>query len=77
MTPVAGVAAEGDRRRTLEALRDRLAEELDATASPRDIASLSKRLEDVLVQIDDLADPVEEEDDLAALLYLPGDAVAG
>lgn len=39
------------RREGLEALRDRLAEELDQCESSRDVAALSSRLADVLEQV--------------------------
>jgi hypothetical protein len=45
-------ATSGDRLATLRALRDRLAEEIDASKSARDIASLSKQMTEVLEQID-------------------------
>jgi hypothetical protein len=43
-----------DRLRTLERLRDRIAEQIDVTPSARDLALLSTRLESVLGQIDEL-----------------------
>jgi len=68
---LADVASSGDRLKTLQALRDRLAEEIDRTASARDVAALSARLTDVLEQIAEL-DTDEKEDDLAQLIALPG-----
>lgn len=53
--------ATGERLRALEALRDRLASDLDACASARDVASLSQRLMDVLKQIDELGGGVQAE----------------
>ena len=50
--PLAGVAATGDRRATLEALRDLLAAAIDDTESGRDLAALALRLTDVLNEID-------------------------
>lgn len=47
-----------DRRAALIALRDKLAETLDAKDSARDIASNSKRLMEVLAELDAL--PPEE-----------------
>jgi hypothetical protein len=52
--PLAGVAATGDRRATLEALRDLLAAAIDDTESGRDLAALALRLTDVLNEIDKL-----------------------
>lgn len=75
MSELADVAARGDRLETLRALRDRLAREIDLTASARDVAALSNRLTDVLQQIEDLThDDEEERDDFADLLALPGGA---
>jgi hypothetical protein len=50
---------ETGRLATLKALRDRLASDLDLCASARDVASLSQRLMDVLVQIDELGGGVK------------------
>lgn len=50
-------AHEGNRRATLEHLRDVLAEQIDNCESARDVAALSNRLTDVLAQIDELAAP--------------------
>ena len=50
----------GDRRASLIALRDAVAETIDAKDSARDIAALSKRLMEVMAEIDSAeADPVE------------------
>lgn len=69
---LARVASAGDRLKTLEALRDRIAEEIDRTRSARDVAALSRQLTDVLAQIEEINPATEEEDDLAALIALPG-----
>lgn len=54
-TPLQDAAKDGARRKVLEALRLRVAEELDdAGLSPRDLASLSKRLMELQDQIDAL-----------------------
>ena len=55
-----------NRRKALEALRDRLAEAIDGTDSGRDIAALSKRLMEVMAQIDALPDPQAEADPVEA-----------
>ena len=47
----------GDRRTALVALRDAVAETIDAKDSARDIAALSKRLMEVMAEIDALPDP--------------------
>jgi len=45
-------ATSGVRLSVLVALRDRLAADLDACGSARDVAALSQRLMDVLVQVE-------------------------
>ena len=50
----------GDRRKSLEALRDHVAAELDACDSSRDTAALSRTLMDVLKQLDELGAPADE-----------------
>jgi hypothetical protein len=54
MAVIAKAAESGDRLETLIALRDRLAVDLDACQSARDVAALSQRLMDVLEQVDTL-----------------------
>ncbi|WP_166140837.1 hypothetical protein [Nocardioides ochotonae] len=56
----------------LIALRDRLAAQIDETASARDVAALSRQLTEVMHQIDDLTPKEDAADDLAALI--PGPA---
>ena len=51
--PLLPVAAGGDYLATLEALRDRVAAQIDATDSARDVAALSQRLLDVPAAIED------------------------
>jgi len=50
-------AASNDRRETLIALRDKLARTIDECESGRDIAALSKRLMEVMAELDALPDP--------------------
>lgn len=70
---LAATAANGDRLATLEALRDRLATEIDTCDSKRDVAALSQRLMDVLAQIEMLRKPSEEKvTPLAEVLRLAG-----
>lgn len=52
---------DGDNRGLLEALRDRLAREIDGCESARDISSLSKQLLDVVTKLGGL-EPVEKQD---------------
>ena len=47
----------GDSLASLQALRDRLAAQLDATSSARDVAALSRQLTDVLARIESFAGP--------------------
>ena len=49
---IAAAAASGNHLAALQALRDRLAGDLDDCNSARDVAALSQRLMDVLGQID-------------------------
>ena len=56
----------GDRRASLVALRDAVAETIDAKDSARDIAALSKRLMEVMAEIDSLPDPEAEADPVEA-----------
>ena len=55
----------GDRRRTLIALRDRIAATIDSCESGRDMAALSKRLMEVMDEIDSMPSEVEEDTPLA------------
>lgn len=55
----------GDRRRTLIALRDRIAETIDSCESGRDMAALSKRLMEVMDEIDSMPSEVEEDTPIA------------
>jgi hypothetical protein len=56
-----------DRRRTLERLRDRLAEQLDVIESSRDVCALGRQLQAVLNELDDLPEsrPVSKADEIA------------
>lgn len=51
----------GDRRTALVQLRNSLAETIDDTESGRDIAALSKRLMEVMSEIESLPDPSAEK----------------
>lgn len=57
MTKLHDAVASNDRRDTLIALRDTIAETIDGCDSGRDIAALSKRLMEVIAEIDALPDP--------------------
>lgn len=56
---IAAAATTGERVKALQALRDRLAADLDECGSARDVAALSQRLMDVLEQIDQLGGGVK------------------
>jgi len=49
---LAKTAATGNYIKTLEATRNKIAEALESTTSARDIASLSKRLTDIMWSIE-------------------------
>lgn len=61
------VVSSGDRRASLEAIRDRIAEELVA-ADGRDVAPLAKELRAVIAEIDGMGNErtVSKVDELAA-----------
>lgn len=52
MADIVEAAKSGDHRETLTALRDRLAESIAGCDSNRDLAALSKRLMDVLNELE-------------------------
>ena len=55
---VSKAVASGDRRQALVALRDRLAADIDDTDTlPRDRAAITKQLQSVLSEIEDLPEP--------------------
>lgn len=49
----------GDRRATLMALRDKIAETIENCDSGRDMAANSKRLMEVMSELDNMPDPNE------------------
>ena len=57
MTNLIDAAKSGDKRATLIALRDKLAETIQNCESGRDMASNSKRLMEVMAEIEALPDP--------------------
>ena len=59
MATLAQAAKKNSRRETLVALRDKLAVSIDSCESGRDIAALSKRLMEVMGELDSLPDPNE------------------
>lgn len=57
MARLLDAAKSGDKRKTLIALRDKLAETIDNCESGRDMAANSKRLMEVMAEIEALPDP--------------------
>lgn len=51
-------AKSGDKRATLIALRDKLAETIENCESGRDMAANSKRLMEVMAELESLPDPI-------------------
>lgn len=56
MPRLSEAASSGNRRATLEALRDKLAASVESCDSGRDTAALSKRLMEVMAEIDAIPD---------------------
>lgn len=61
MMDLINAAKSGDKRATLIALRDKLAETIQNCDSGRDMASNSKRLMEVMAEIESLPDPKEKK----------------
>jgi len=64
---LADAAASGDRIAALQALRDKIAQELDACESSRDTAALAGRLQSVLAELSEIAPPMSDETPLDVL----------
>lgn len=60
MADLVEAARNGDRRKTLEALRDKLAASIQDCESGRDVAALSKRLMEVMAELDGMPQPKAE-----------------
>lgn len=60
MADLVSAAQSGNRRETLEALRDKIAKSIQGCESGRDVAALSKRLMEVMNEIDSLPKPKAE-----------------
>ena len=71
MANLMDAAMSGDRRRTLEALRDKIAASIQDCESGRDVAALSKRLMEVMGELDALPAP-SGDDCLAELQEMYG-----
>ena len=61
MTNLVEAAKSGDKRATLMALRDKIAETIDNCESGRDMAANSKRLMEVMAELEALPDPKEKK----------------
>lgn len=61
MNDLITAAKSGDKRATLIALRDKLAETIQNCDSGRDMASNSKRLMEVMAEIEALPEPEKEK----------------
>ena len=61
MTNLVDAAKSGDKRATLIALRDKLAETIQNCESGRDMASNSKRLMEVMAEIEALPDESQKK----------------
>ena len=61
MTDLINAAKSGDKRATLEALRDILAKTIQECDSGRDMASTTKRLLDVMAELEALPDPNQKK----------------
>jgi len=62
-------AASGDKKSTLIALRDAIARTIQNCESGRDMASLSKRLMEIMDELDKIAeDETDETDEFGAVL---------
>ena len=57
MTNLVDAAKSGDKRATLIALRDKLAQTIQECDSGRDMASNSKRLMEVMAELETMPDP--------------------
>ena len=60
MADLVSAARSGDRRQTLEALRDKIAASIQDCESGRDVAALSKRLMEVMGELDALPKPKKD-----------------
>lgn len=61
MANLIDAAKSGDKRATLIALRDKLAETIENCESGRDMAANSKRLMEVMAELETMPDPSEKK----------------
>lgn len=69
-------AAKRSQRTLLEALRNKIAKEIDEGVPARDLASLSKRLLEINQELDAL-EKVEDGDDVTVAAEMPDEAWGG
>lgn len=62
MASLTEAAKSGDKRATLIALRDILASTIESCESGRDMASNTKRLMEVIAELETMPDPVEKKE---------------
>jgi hypothetical protein len=62
VTDLVGAAQSGDKRQTLIALRDILAATIQNCESGRDMASNTKRLMEVMAELEQLPDPAAKKE---------------
>ena len=62
MAGFADTIKRGDRRASLEAIRDEIAVEIEAGVPARELAALLRRLESVIETLDSMEDPEGESD---------------
>lgn len=62
VTDLISAAKSGDKRATLIALRDKLAETIQNCESGRDMASNSKRLMEVMAELETMPDPTAKKE---------------
>lgn len=67
------VAAQTGRFQLLEALRDQIAKQIQDGVAARDLASLSKRLVDISVELEELS-AQEEDDDIDEAVRTPDES---
>lgn len=61
MASLIDAAKSGDKRATLIALRDKLAETIDRCESGRDMAANTKRLMEVMAELEAMPDPQQKK----------------
>ena len=61
MANLIDAAKSGDKRATLIALRDKLAETIDRCESGRDMAANTKRLMEVMAELESMPDPQQKK----------------